>query len=111
ETATNILERHGGTVEKFIGDAIVGFFGLTEVHEDDAQRAVRAAVDPRQAVSRLADELRRTNGIELGIKIGVNSGDVFVGAGSRREMFATGDSVNVDARLEQHGNRGESLLL
>jgi class 3 adenylate cyclase len=110
ETATTILERHGGTVEKFIGDAIVGFFGLTEVHEDDAQRAVRAAVELREAVSRLADELRRTNGIELGIKIGVNSGDVFVGAGSRREMFATGDSVNVAARLEQHAGEGEILL-
>jgi class 3 adenylate cyclase/tetratricopeptide (TPR) repeat protein len=110
ETATTILERHGGTVEKFIGDAIVGFFGLTEVHEDDAQRAVRAAIELRDAVSELCDELRRTHGIELGMKIGVNSGDVFVGAGSRREMFATGDSVNVAARLEQHANEGEILL-
>jgi class 3 adenylate cyclase/tetratricopeptide (TPR) repeat protein len=110
ETATTILERHGGTVEKFIGDAIVGFFGLTEVHEDDAQRAVRAAVELRDAVSDLCDELHRTHGIELGVKIGVNSGDVFVGGGSRREMFATGDSVNVAARLEQHGNEGEILL-
>jgi class 3 adenylate cyclase len=110
ETATTILERHGGTVEKFIGDAIVAFFGLTEVHEDDAQRAVRAAVELRDAVSELCNELRRTHGIELGIKIGVNSGDVFVGAGSRREMFATGDSVNVAARLEQHANEGEILL-
>jgi class 3 adenylate cyclase/tetratricopeptide (TPR) repeat protein len=110
ETATTILERHGGTVEKFIGDAIVGFFGLTDVHEDDAQRAVRAAIELRDAVSELCDELRRTHRIELGIKIGVNSGDVFVGAGSRREMFATGDSVNVAARLEQHANEGEILL-
>jgi class 3 adenylate cyclase/tetratricopeptide (TPR) repeat protein len=110
ETATTILERHGGTVEKFIGDAIVGFFGLTEVHEDDAQRAVRAAIELRSAVAELCEELRRTHGIELGVKIGVNSGDVFVGAGSRREMFATGDSVNVAARLEQHGNEGEILL-
>jgi class 3 adenylate cyclase/tetratricopeptide (TPR) repeat protein len=110
ETATTILERHGGTVEKFIGDAIVGFFGLTEVHEDDAQRAVRAAVELRDAVAELCDELRRTHGIELGVKIGVNSGDVFVGAGTRREMFATGDAVNVAARLEQHANDGEILL-
>jgi class 3 adenylate cyclase/tetratricopeptide (TPR) repeat protein len=110
ETATTILERHGGTVEKFIGDAIVGFFGLTEVHEDDAQRAVRAAIELRSAVAELCEELHRTHGIELGVKIGVNSGDVFVGAGSRREMFATGDSVNVAARLEQHANEGEILL-
>ena len=110
ETANAILERHGGTVEKFIGDAIVGFFGLTEVHEDDAQRAVRAAVELRDAVAELRDELRGTHGIELGVKIGVNSGDVFVGAGSQREMFATGDSVNVAARLEQHASEGEILL-
>jgi class 3 adenylate cyclase/tetratricopeptide (TPR) repeat protein len=110
ETATTILERHGGTVEKFIGDAIVGFFGLMEVHEDDAERAVRAAVELRGAVAELCDELRGTHGIELGVKIGVNSGDVFVGAGSRREMFATGDSVNVAARLEQHANEGDILL-
>src|SRR5215218_5869544 len=110
ETATTILERHGGTVEKFIGDAIVGFFGLTEVHEDDAERAVRAAVELRGAVAELCDELRGTHGIELGVKIGVNSGDVFVGGGSRRKMFATGDSVNVAARLEQHATEGEILL-
>jgi class 3 adenylate cyclase/tetratricopeptide (TPR) repeat protein len=110
EMATAILERHGGTVEKFIGDAIVGFFGFPEVHEDDAQRAVRAAVELRDAVSGLCEELGETHGIELGIKIGVNSGDVFVGAGSRREMFATGDSVNVAARLEQHADEGEILL-
>jgi len=110
ETANAILERHGGNVEKFIGDAIVGFFGLTEVHEDDAQRAVRAAVELRDAVAELRDELRGTHGIELGVKIGVNSGDVFVGAGPQRETFATGDSVNVAARLEQHASEGEILL-
>jgi tetratricopeptide (TPR) repeat protein len=71
---------------------------------------VRAAVELRNAVSELCDELRRTHGIELGVKIGVNSGDVFVGAGSRREMFATGDAVNVAARLEEHANDGEILL-
>src|SRR5262245_42496209 len=110
ETANTILERHGGTVEKFIGDAIVGFFGLREVHEDDAERAVRAAIEVREAVAELCEELHRTHGIELGVKIGVNSGDVFVGAGAQREMFATGDSVNVAARLEQHANEGEILL-
>jgi len=110
ETATAILERHGGTVEKFIGDAIVGFFGLTEVHEDDAQRAVRAALELREAVFELTDEVLRRNDVELGVKIAVNSGDVFVGAGSRREMFATGDCVNVAARLEQRASEGEILL-
>ena len=110
ETATTILERHGGTVEKFIGDAIVGFFGLAELHEDDAERAVRAALELREAVFELTDEIRRRNDVELGVKIAVNSGDVFVGAGSRREMFATGDCVNVAARLEQQASEGEILL-
>jgi class 3 adenylate cyclase len=110
ETTNTILERHGGTVEKFIGDAIVGFFGLRDVHEDDAERAVRAAIEVREAVAELCNELLRTHGIELGVKIGVNSGDVFVGAGSQRETFATGDSVNVAARLEQHAGEGEILL-
>jgi class 3 adenylate cyclase/tetratricopeptide (TPR) repeat protein len=110
ETATKILEHHGGTVEKFIGDAIVGFFGLTELHEDDALRAVRAAVELRDAVQALSDEVVQSNGVELGVKVAVNSGDIFVGAGSRREMFATGDAVNVAARLEKLAGEGQILL-
>jgi class 3 adenylate cyclase/predicted ATPase len=110
EMATEILERHGGTVEKFIGDAIVAFFGLTELHEDDALRAVRAAVELRDAVSSLGEEVARSNGVELGVKVAVNSGDIFVGAGSRREMFATGDAVNVAARLEKLADEGQILL-
>jgi class 3 adenylate cyclase len=110
ETATAILERHGGRVEKFIGDAIVGFFGLAELHEDDAQRAVRAAVELREAVACLSEELGRSNGIELAVRIAVNSGDVFVGGAAGRETFATGDSVNVAARLQQGGEAGEILL-
>jgi class 3 adenylate cyclase len=110
ESATEVLERHGGEIEKFIGDAVVAFFGLTELHEDDALRAVRAAVELRDAVKVLRDELKSSTGIELGIKIGVNSGDVFVGAGAGREIFATGDSVNVAARLEQAAEAWEILL-
>src|SRR5215208_402729 len=110
EAATGILERHGGTVEKFIGDAIVGFFGLAELHEDDAKRAVRAAVELREAVACLSEELGRSNGIELAVRIAVNSGDVFVGGAVGRETFATGDSVNVAARLQQGAEAGEILL-
>jgi class 3 adenylate cyclase len=110
EIAREILERHGGEIEKFIGDAVVAFFGLTELHEDDALRAVRAAVELRDAVTVLRDDLKRSSGIELGIRIAVNSGDVFVGAGAGREVFATGDSVNVAARLEQFAEAWEILL-
>jgi class 3 adenylate cyclase/predicted ATPase len=108
--ATEILERHGGEIEKFIGDAVVAFFGLTELHEDDALRAVRAALELRDAVIALRDELQRTSGIDFHVRFGVNSGDVFVGGGSGRETFATGDSVNVAARLEQEAEAGEILL-
>jgi class 3 adenylate cyclase/tetratricopeptide (TPR) repeat protein len=109
EDARAILERHGGTVEKFIGDAIVGFFGMDELHEDDALRAVRAAVELRESVWRLRDELAE-DGIELDVKLGINSGQLFVGAGGGRETFATGDAVNVAARLEQLAEPGEILL-
>jgi class 3 adenylate cyclase/tetratricopeptide (TPR) repeat protein len=110
ETCAAVLERHGGSAEKFIGDATVGVFGLTDVHEDDALRAVRAAAELREAVARLSEELERASGIELAVKIGINSGEVFVGSGSRREAFATGDSMYVAARLEQSAGAGEILL-
>jgi class 3 adenylate cyclase len=109
QDAREIIERHGGTVEKFIGDAIVGFFGMDELHEDDALRALRAAVELRESVWALRDELA-PNGIALDVKLAVNSGDLFVGAGGGRETFATGDAVNVAARLEQHACGGEILL-
>ena len=110
ERCAAALERHGGTVEKFIGDAVVGVFGLPDVHEDDALRAVRAAVEVRATVDALGDELMRDPGVEIGVRVGVNTGEVFVGAGSRRQAFATGDALNVAARLE-HAARGGEILL
>jgi len=92
-----ILERHGGTVEKFVGDAAMAIFGLPQVHEDDALRAVRAAVEMRNAVTSLGLEVR----------IGVNTGEVVAGIG---ETLATGDAVNVAARLEQAAEAGEVLV-
>jgi class 3 adenylate cyclase/tetratricopeptide (TPR) repeat protein len=92
-----ILERHGGTVEKFIGDAAMAIFGLPRVHEDDALRAVRAAVEMRDAVIALG----------LAVRIGVNTGEIVAGSG---ETLATGDAVNVAARLEQAAGQGEILI-
>ena len=92
-----ILERHGGTVEKFVGDAAMAVFGLPQVHEDDALRAVRAAVEMREGVDRLGLEVR----------IGVNTGEVVAGTG---ETLVTGDAVNVAARLEQAAATGEILM-
>jgi class 3 adenylate cyclase/predicted ATPase len=110
ETCADVLERHGGTVEKFIGDAVVAVFGLPSLHEDDALRAVRAAVELRQAVASLSAELRRAWGVGLGIKLAVNSGEVFAGPGSRRDTFVSGDAINVAARLEEAAAEGEILL-
>ena len=102
------IERHGGTVEKFIGDAVMSVFGVPQVHEDDALRAVRAAADMRTALAALNDDLDRDHGITLACRIGVNTGEVVAGTGER--TIATGDAVNVAARLEQAASPGEILL-
>ena len=97
ERMKEIVERHGGSVEKFIGDAVMAVFGVPVVHEDDALRACRAAVEMRDALP------------ELGIRgrIGVNTGEVVTGT---EERLATGDAVNVAARLEQAAEPGEALV-
>jgi class 3 adenylate cyclase/tetratricopeptide (TPR) repeat protein len=101
------IERHGGTVEKFIGDAVMAVFGVPVVHEDDALRAVRAAADMREALDRLNDELERDWGVRIESRIGVNTGEVVTGEG---DSIATGDAVNVAARLEQGAEPGATLL-
>ena len=105
-----MLERHGGTVEKFIGDAVMAVFGVPEVHEDDALRAVRAAFELRGAVAELGDELERSWGARLQIRTGVNTGDVVAGDPALGQSFVSGDPVNVAARLEQAAQPGEILL-
>jgi class 3 adenylate cyclase/tetratricopeptide (TPR) repeat protein len=92
-----ILESHGGTVEKFIGDAVMAVFGVPQVHENDALRACRAALEMRAALPELA----------LQARIGLNTGEVVTGT---QERLATGDAVNVAARLEQAAQPGEILL-
>jgi class 3 adenylate cyclase len=92
-----IVERHGGTVEKFIGDAVMAVFGVPVVHEDDALRAVRAAVEMRDALP----------GLGMRGRIGAMTGEVVSGT---LERLATGDAVNVAARLEQAAAPGEVLI-
>ena len=101
------VERHGGTVEKFIGDAVMAVFGLPDLHEDDALRAVRAAEEMREGLRGLAGKLEAGRGLTLACRIGVNTGEVVVGTG---EALVTGDAVNVAARLEQAAGEGEILL-
>jgi len=107
ETAKAIVERHGGTVEKFIGDAVMAVFGVPTVHEDDALRAVRAAAELRGGLAGLNEELERDYGTRLELRMGVNTGEVVTGT---EERLATGDAVNVAARLEQAAQPGEVLL-
>jgi class 3 adenylate cyclase/tetratricopeptide (TPR) repeat protein len=110
EGMSAVLERHGGTVEKFIGDAVMAVFGIPELHEDDALRAVRAATELRQALAALNDELERDLGVHIGMRVGVNTGEVVAGDGSGGQMLATGDAVNVAKRLEESARTGEILL-
>jgi class 3 adenylate cyclase len=107
DLAKTILERHGGTVEKFIGDAVMAVFGVPAVHEDDALRALRAAEELRDGLGPLNDELERSYGARLELRIGVNTGEVVTGT---EERIATGDAVNVAARLEQAATPGEVLV-
>ncbi len=93
-----IVDRHGGTVEKFVGDAVMAVFGIPVSHEDDGLRAVRAASEMQAAVA----------GHGLEARIGLNTGEVVVGGDG--ETLVTGDAVNVAARLEQAAASGEVLL-
>jgi class 3 adenylate cyclase/tetratricopeptide (TPR) repeat protein len=102
------LERHGGTVEKFIGDAVMAVFGVPAIHEDDALRAVRAAAEMREALEALNKELERDHGVALAARIGVNTGEVV--AGDQPDTLVTGDAVNVAARLEQAADPGTVLI-
>jgi class 3 adenylate cyclase/tetratricopeptide (TPR) repeat protein len=110
DVVQGVLERHGGTVEKFIGDAVMAVFGVPVVREDDALRAVRAAVELRDALGRLDDELAREHGIRIAARTGINTGEVIVGGGRPDQKLATGDAVNVAARLEQAAPPGDVLL-
>ena len=109
ETARTVLERHGGTIEKFVGDAVLGVFGIPVVHEDDALRAVRAAVELRGELAGLNDELERAFGVRIGVRTGVHTGEVYAGDPAQGDPFATGDAVVVAQRLEATAAAGEIL--
>ena len=107
ELARTVVERHGGSVEKFIGDAVMAVFGVPVLHEDDALRAVRAAAELRDGLATLNDSLTRDYGTSLALRIGVNTGEVVTGTAER---LATGDAVNLAARLQQAARPGDILL-
>jgi class 3 adenylate cyclase/tetratricopeptide (TPR) repeat protein len=109
-TTRRVLERHGGTVEKFIGDAVMAVFGIPVVHEDDALRATRAAVEMAGSLGTLNKELERRWDVSLEVRIGVNTGEVVTGDPSGGQGFATGDAINLAARLQQAAAPGEILI-
>lgn len=105
-----ILERHSGVVEKFIGDAVMAVFGVPHVHEDDALRAVRAAIEMREALGCLNEDFQRVWGVTVQARIGVNTGEVIAGDPAQGHSFVAGDAVNTAARLEQSAQPGEILI-
>jgi predicted ATPase/class 3 adenylate cyclase len=105
-----VLEEHGGTIEKFIGDAVMAVFGLPRVREDDALRAVRAAHGMSVALDLLNEDLDRLYGVRLANRTGVNTGEVVASDGASDQRLVTGDAVNVAARLEQAAGAGEVLI-
>ena len=107
EAMSDVIRAHGGAVEKFVGDAVMAAFGVPRLHEDDALRAVRAAVEMRVAVAKLNVELERDLGVELHIRTGINTGEVIAGDPGTGQGFVTGDAVNVAKRLEQAARPSE----
>ena len=106
------VERFGGLSEKFVGDAVLAVFGVPLAHDDDAERAVRAALAVRDEFAPFAADVRTRHGAEVGLRIGVNTGEVVAGreAASRGELMVSGDAVNVAARLQQRAVPGQVLV-
>jgi tetratricopeptide (TPR) repeat protein len=105
-----VIERHGGTVEKYVGDAVMAVFGVPLVHDEDALRAVRAAAEMREALERLNVALQAERGVSLEARTGINTGSVVVGTGGPGEAIVVGDAVNVAARLQAAAAPGEIVI-
>lgn len=103
DAAKRAIEAHGGAVEKFIGDAVMALFGVPELHEDDSLRAVRAALDVRDAIANVPHEQ------PLRVRIAVNTGDVVTSV-ERDRPTATGAAINMAAHLERHAAADEIVL-
>jgi class 3 adenylate cyclase/tetratricopeptide (TPR) repeat protein len=118
ERMSEVADRHGGTVAKFIGDAILIVFGVPATHEDDALRAVKTASEMRRDLEELNEELKRRWDITLATKTAVNTGEILTttadlakdGPGGRGGHIAVGDAMNIGARLEQAADPGEIVL-
>ena len=110
DSVRTIVERHGGTVEKSIGDAAMAMFGVPQQHEDDALRAVRAAAELRQALTGLNAELEGDHGLTIQIRTAINTGEVVSGDPASAQPFATGAAINVAMRLHEAALPAEILI-
>jgi class 3 adenylate cyclase len=110
EVMEEAIESHGGAVEKFIGDAVMAVFGVPVVHEDDALRACRAAVDIRRRLTEIEPEMRAERGVAIEWRMGINTGPVVAGDMAFGQRIVTGDAVNVASRLEAAAAAGEILI-
>jgi len=112
QAMTEVIGRYEGTVEKYIGDEVMAVFGLPVAHEDDPERAVRAAAAMRERLDELNGELEATRGIALQMRIGINTGEVVADpqATEKGEFMVTGDAVNVAARLRGAAEPGGTVV-
>jgi DNA-binding SARP family transcriptional activator len=110
DSVRTIVERHGGTVEQLIGDAAMAAFGIPQQHEDDALRAVRAAVELRQAINALNEDIQRDHGVAIQIRSAINTGEVLAGHSASGEPFATGQAINVAMKLCESALPAEIML-
>jgi class 3 adenylate cyclase/tetratricopeptide (TPR) repeat protein len=110
DVVARVVARHGGTIEKFIGDAVMAVFGAPVALEDHALRAVRAARELEDELAGVNDDLRREWGVQIAVRTGINSGEVVAGDASAGQALVTGDAVNVAARLQQAAAPGETLI-
>ncbi|MBB2892568.1 adenylate/guanylate cyclase domain-containing protein [Flexivirga oryzae] len=110
DAVSRVIWAHGGTVEKFIGDAVMAVFGVPSTREDDAVRAVRAAGGIHEAVAELSGRFEQEIGVGLHVRIGVNSGEVFVTHQPDGQFSVTGDAVNTAQRLEAAAGEDETYL-
>ncbi len=108
--AHRVITRHGGTVEKYMGDAVMAVFGVPVVHEDDALRASRAALEMDETLTELNRELERRWGVKLEVRTGVNTGEVVIGEAPGGAPTTHGDAVNVAQRLETSAQPGQVLI-
>lgn len=110
DVASEAIQRHGGTVEKFVGDGVVAVFGIPVVHEDDALRAVRASFDLLEGVELLNRQLEANWSRSIQVRIGINTGEVVAGSSYGLRHTVLGDTMNVAARLQEAAPPGQVLL-